>query len=175
MNGLLLFFFGCFSFFINVPESGEAHTTESTHTHPLPQTCVGEIQTSQLSEVLATCAGRGVWHVCASMTHCCCYCATFRRVQNSAIGGQQTAFTAVLTTADHNPFNSGPTAVDSASVRAATYCRWPANFCSSGSLAASTVASARQSSLDVAAACCCALSTPRFRSQTHFPPIRAPT
>ena len=155
------FFFDCF-LFINVPEPGEEHHTPSPATH----ICVGEIQTSQLSEVLANCGVRGVWHVCVDDTLCCCGCATaeFRSQElRHSDWRQQTAFTAaVLTTADPNPFNSGPTA----------------EFCKTRRvvrqqqcvIAAHDIKRHGQSS-----ACCCARSTTRFRSQTHFPPIHAPT
>ena len=76
------FFFAAF-FFVNVPEPGEAHTTESTHT-PATQTCAEEIQTSQLSEVLSNCGGRGVCHVCVDDTRLLLLCNC--GVQISAIG-----------------------------------------------------------------------------------------
>ena len=69
-----LFFFCFAAFFFVVPEPGEAHTTESTHT-PATQTCAEEIQISQLSEVLSNCGGRGVvWHVCVDDTRLLLLC-----------------------------------------------------------------------------------------------------
>ena len=81
---------------------------------------MGETQTSKLSEVLSNCGGRGVWNVRIDDTLLLLLCNC--GVQNSVIRltTAQTAFTAALTTADPNPFNSGPTVVASASVRADT-------------------------------------------------------
>ena len=63
MNGLLFFFY-CFLLFVNVPEPGEAHTTESTYPPPLRPLAWERYRPHNSPRCLRT----GVWHVCFDHT-----------------------------------------------------------------------------------------------------------
>ena len=69
------FCFRCFSFFINVPEPAEAHTTKSTHTYPLHKPAWERYRPHKSSMCLRIVVER-VCGMCASMTPCCCCCTT---------------------------------------------------------------------------------------------------